>query len=197
MSISDVIARGKGRAGAWRVEREQVDGKTVCRLWHYGTNMLTWNLEDPSDPDVLDYSTGWGSVSDQGGMNRAFRVLGLPLYFQRAGGAEIVDSRARRLEDLGRKMGESAGSWVVDGNTTAEQARAILRGLRDVDPVVMDLMPSPLSGEYAGNPVSNDVLAEVDANEDDPAAAELLDAFEVGYQRGWEAEVSRSCRALL
>ena len=53
--------------------------------------MLRWRVSDPHDETVLDYSTGWGSVSDQGGLNVAFKALGLPLYFTRKGGASIED----------------------------------------------------------------------------------------------------------
>lgn len=93
MTITDIIRNTKGRAGSggsWRVDRS---GDTAT-LWHYATPMLTWNVNDPADADVLDYSTGHGSVSDQGGMNQAFRALGLPLRFDRdgrGGGPRITD----------------------------------------------------------------------------------------------------------
>lgn len=88
-SIVDIVRKGRGRAGAWSVYRDIRDEFTVCRLYHYSTMMLQWRDDYPIDPDWLDYSIGWGSVSDQGGMNRAFRELGIPLYFSRSGGAEI------------------------------------------------------------------------------------------------------------
>jgi hypothetical protein len=90
MSIQTIIERGNGIASAWRVHE---DGN-IRELWHYSTMMLRWNVENPADPEVLDYSTGWGSVSDQNGMNTAFRVLGLPLRFdrdQRGGGPRITE----------------------------------------------------------------------------------------------------------
>lgn len=90
MSIRDIIVRGKGIAGAWRVERDELDGETVCHLYHYSTKMLSWRESEPTDETILDYSLGWGSVSDQNGMNTAFRALGIPLYFSRAGGASIA-----------------------------------------------------------------------------------------------------------
>lgn len=90
-SIKSIVQAGKGTAGHWRVEREIRDEFTVCRLYHYSTCMLTWRDDYPIDPDILDYSLGWGSVSDQGGMNQAFRALGIPLYFSRKEGAEIRD----------------------------------------------------------------------------------------------------------
>jgi hypothetical protein len=68
----------------------------VARLWHYSTPMLRWNVCDPCDPCALDYGIGWGSVSDQNGMNTAFRVLGLPLCYdrdQRGGGPRVTELR--------------------------------------------------------------------------------------------------------
>lgn len=92
-SIKQIVSNGKGKAGHWRVEREIRDEYTVCHLYHYNHKMLSWRDDYPIDENYLDYSTGWGSVSDQGGMNQAFRILGIPLYFQRAGGAVIHDPR--------------------------------------------------------------------------------------------------------
>lgn len=107
-SISSIIARGKGTAGAWRVERDHltVDAaperngpvRVVERatLRHYGTVMVRWRLEDPADPAVLEIGTGWGSVSDQNGVNTACSVLGLPFRMnrdQRGGGPRITDLR--------------------------------------------------------------------------------------------------------
>jgi hypothetical protein len=38
---------------------------------------------------------------------------------------------------------------VIDGNTSRETARAILDGWEDCDPKILDMMPAPLSGEWA------------------------------------------------
>jgi hypothetical protein len=95
MTIAGIVKNAHGRAGSggsWRIERPSDD---VAELHHYAHKMLTWRISDPSDADVLDYDIGHGSVSDQGAMNRAFRVLGLPFYFSRAGGASIDDISAR------------------------------------------------------------------------------------------------------
>jgi hypothetical protein len=96
MTIAGIVKTARhgaraGSGGSWRIERIG----DVAELHHYAHKMLTWRISDPSDPDVLDYDIGHGSVSDQGAMNRAFRVLGLPLYFSRAGGASIGDISAR------------------------------------------------------------------------------------------------------
>ncbi len=94
MTIQGLIERGEqgksGTAGAWRVEVGGGYEKNVAELWHYGTRMLVWNVDAPDDSEVLDWSLGWGSVSDQNGMNVAFRTLGLPYHFDRAGGAQVT-----------------------------------------------------------------------------------------------------------
>lgn len=91
MTIAKLIERGRGQAGPWRIERND---NGTAELWHYAHRMLAWDVEQPSNPDVLDWDTGWGSVSDQNGMNTAFRVLGLPYRFdrdQRGGGARVTE----------------------------------------------------------------------------------------------------------
>lgn len=92
MRIDQIIARGRGQTHGWRVER---DGNTAT-LIHYATPMLTWNVEDPHDRETLDWAIGWGSVSDQNGLNTAFRVLGLPYRYDRdarGGGPRITELR--------------------------------------------------------------------------------------------------------
>ena len=94
MSLESIIRNRKGRAGSggsWRVERSDSDpfvGQDY-ELWHYGTCMLQWTENSRGEILRCKTSTGHGSVSDQHGMNTAFRVLGLDLYYSRKGGAEI------------------------------------------------------------------------------------------------------------
>ena len=94
--IERVAADGTaGKAGAWRTERVYIDGARVARLYHHGTMMLQWDIDFPLSSDKLDWSLGWGSVSDQNGMNTAFAVLGLPYYFSRKGCASIISLHDR------------------------------------------------------------------------------------------------------
>lgn len=127
MTIQELIERATagdaGVAGAWRTERVYIHGARVARLYHHGTMMLQWDIDFPQGSDKLDWSLGWGSVSDQNGMNTAFRVLGLPYYYSRKGGAHIVslnDSResARDLPVYIRRhpelhLGRERGSLVT------------------------------------------------------------------------------------
>lgn len=79
MTISSIIKAGKGTSNSWRVVNEQ----GACSLYHYSTRMLTWNSLNPNDESLLGWSIGWGSVSDQNGMNTAFKVLGIPYRYSR------------------------------------------------------------------------------------------------------------------
>lgn len=93
MKISDIIQRRRGTAGggAWRV----VTTNSGNELWHYSTRMLTWT-DTPSGVEILQHSTGWGSVSDQNGMNTAFRVLRAPYRYDRdarGGGPRITETK--------------------------------------------------------------------------------------------------------
>lgn len=121
---------------------------------------------------------------------------------------EVAESMARRLlaidevieraEQEGYAYGVSAGSWVLDGNSTDETARRLVRGIEDGDPEILDALPgSPLSGEWADSLTSAAVLGWFDMDEEHDAAEDVLRAFEDGFSRGAEAEVVRSCNALL
>jgi hypothetical protein len=86
------------RAGHWRIERPDSDPfvGTEYELWHHSTRMLHWRESKRNGIELLSLSLGHGSVSDQGGMNRAFRALGAShLYYSRAGGAGIINQEER------------------------------------------------------------------------------------------------------
>jgi hypothetical protein len=94
VTIKEIVRNGRGKSHAWKVTEEKTDWGTICTLWHYSTKMLVWLRESPANTLWLDYSVGWGSVSDQNGMNTAFRELGLNLRFDRdnkGGGARITE----------------------------------------------------------------------------------------------------------
>lgn len=60
---------------------------TVRHVYHYGTCMGVFAYSCGSW-EFAPISTGWGSVSDQGGMNKILKGYGW--YYRRAGGAEYV-----------------------------------------------------------------------------------------------------------
>lgn len=92
--IRDRIRNGRaGSKGSWRLEKGESDpfAGPEWELWHYSTLMLRWTDHFGGGVTIRYTSTGHGSVSDQGGMNTAFKALGVPYRFDRAGGAQITD----------------------------------------------------------------------------------------------------------
>jgi hypothetical protein len=98
----------------------------------------------------------------------------------------------------GHDAGYAAGTWMTDGNTTDQTYRFLLTGLETGDPEVLDMMPSPLSGEWAGESIQ-ELLGDLleDGGDDDADTAtneEIFAAYEEGFQVGWEHEIVRACR---
>ena len=127
-TIAQIIRDGRGRAGSnrsWRVEtgihRYGGFDLLTVELWHYSTLMLSWS----GDEDGIFYvytSTGHGSVSDQHGMNTAFKVLGLPLRYDRdwrGGGARITRLELDFEVNLGGEM-----RWEIRHSTVPVHANA-------------------------------------------------------------------------
>lgn len=94
-------------------------------------------------------------------------------------------------------LGENAGSWVIDGNTTESTARAILAGIEDGDPEILDHLPSPQwGGEWAGDPTYEQLAVEyggLTSAEADDYYGEALIAFASGV----EDAVTFHARAIL
>ena len=101
-------------------------------------------------------------------------------------------------EQEGYDHGKSAGSWLLNGNSTTNDARRLLQGIEDGDPEIMDELPAaPLSGEWADSLLPRDVLGWYEINDDDDVADDVLSAFELGYSRGVMDEVIRSAQAII
>jgi hypothetical protein len=67
-----------------------------------------------------------------------------------------------RIETRGRANGKAAGSWVIDGRTTTETAAAILGGIEEGDPAVIDGLPvlPRVNGEWADDPTWSTILEQ-------------------------------------
>lgn len=106
------------------------------------------------------------------------------------------DVREWLAAEQGYDHGRSVGTWVIDGNTTDEALRAIVAGYDEGDPAVMDMEPSPLSGEWADDPTPTDVLTALGVDDDD-SADELLTTYETAFSEGFWGEVLRAANARL
>ena len=71
----------------------------------------------------------------------------------------------------GYEHGKTAGTWVFDGNTPQATYAAVLQGIEDGDPMVLDQLPQP-----------------------DPGSTE---EYALAFARGVEDEVTRAARAQL
>jgi hypothetical protein len=92
MTIAEIVRNGKGTAGHGHSWEVTLGGKGQRYLTHHGHLMLIWHRAYNGRYIVTYADTGHGSVSDQGGMNKAFRELGAPYYYSRKGGAEIRET---------------------------------------------------------------------------------------------------------
>ena len=82
------------------------------------------------------------------------------------------DEVLARATELGADAGRAAASWVFDGNTSDATYREVLRGLEDIDPMILDQFNVPnLSGEYADDPTPASLAEDLDL---DPEADEDL-----------------------
>lgn len=91
--IRDLAFTDRDRtAGNWRVKVREYEYSLDHELYHHGTLMLIWNTESHSQYGVLTEAAGYlgyGSVSDQQGMNQLLWELNLPVYYSRNKGAHF------------------------------------------------------------------------------------------------------------
>lgn len=67
-----------------------------------------------------------------------------------------------RTWGVAQHRGRAAASWVIEPSMSQETLRAIIRGIADGDPAVLDSIREPsLSGEFAGDYSEDDLMADV------------------------------------
>ena len=106
------LRRGQVSYGPWRVELHGGTGK----LFHYGTQMLEWKYKDyHGNVEITGTWTGWGSTSDQQGVNAALYALGSPMRYSRdkRGGGPRINPRRRRNASVTRVLAVRAVSPTV------------------------------------------------------------------------------------
>lgn len=85
-------------SGRWRARlRYHQDGTATVYVEHHGTTMVIAHLDRNGNapPDKVVFDLGWGSKSDQTGVNKVIRDIGLGRVFyysrdQRGGGPRIT-----------------------------------------------------------------------------------------------------------
>ena len=104
--------------------------------------------------------------------------------------------RLAEAEADGYQAGKACATWGVSADTSEATCRRILQGYEDGDPVVMDLQPAPLSGEWADDPAPRDLFAGWDRMAD-WQQDEIATAYEAGYSDGYWTETLRACQYVL
>ena len=120
------------------------------------------------------------------------------------------DAAIAYAADRGAQDGRNAAEWwlqdTIGGRVRPRVDRmaagAILRGLADGDPAVLDILPyADLSGEWADTLTGPQlVAAALDAGEGGDYMgwySDVCDAYEAAFSEAVEAEVSRAARAVL
>ena len=103
----------------------------------------------------------------------------------------------RTIKDFyadGGKYGVRAGRSVTDGNTKQSEYEHIVDGYELGDGLIMDLCPNPLSGEWAGESISE--IFGLDVGEAHPAVDDLL-AFEDGFRDAFWETLIKICQTQL
>lgn len=110
-----------------------------------------------------------------------------------------MDEYATEAHALGMDAGKNAASWFVGSSADQETYEAILKGLDDGDPEVLNMAPAWLSGEWADEPVPMDIVEVVGYAPstpyvaDDATVQDILDAYESGADEAFWNEVARVC----
>ena len=112
------------------------------------------------------------------------------------------DDAIQRACEMGTEAGIAAASWVFDGSTTRETYLAFLQGWEDGDPAILDQYDRSgwLSGEWAGDPTPQSLLAGVDFTPgDDPTewddywayADDICQRYELAADNAYWTELQR------
>lgn len=122
----------------------------------------------------------------------------------------MSDKLTEAAKTLGAEHGAQRGGWIVETNMSRESAQNLINGYNDGDPIWMDLCPSPLSGEWAGDPnittVIDDIANMAEADEllrnttieealDD--AQGVLDVYEQAFQEAFWATVIKAAQSII
>lgn len=123
----------------------------------------------------------------------------------------ITEKDWARLEDAARKLGaehgKNAAGWYFDGNTSADTYRAVLAGIENGDPAVLDTFPAAdFSGQWAdgysvgelwfdcGGPESPDVQSWGDVADEQELQGELADIYSDAFSEAVSDEIGRVAR---
>jgi len=96
---------------------------------------------------------------------------------------------AERAAEIGREHGYNAGTWVFDGNTDRATYAAVLAGIEEGDPLILDAyhVPDLTDADFG----ATDLAAELGV---DVADTETEDAYRMAAEQAFWGEVERAAR---
>jgi hypothetical protein len=101
-------------------------------------------------------------------------------------------------EAIGREHGANAASWYFDGDTGESTYRAVLLGIEEGDPEVLDTFPSsPLSGEWADSYSLADLASDTETPQDSDAFDDVCRSYEDGFYAAAHDSIEATARRML
>lgn len=197
--IDHEVPRNRDRMDGWEWEGPDASVGIFGSAW---LHVLCPEGDDAdSEVDVMEADLGTVLTDRRNGTLTTYVMLTcLDCGQQRLVTSTDYDPEAAQLyaaEEFGKQHGDEAASWVFNGNTPVEEYRRVLLGLEVGDPAVMEMCPSPLSGEFADGLKPNDVFNAVGMNASDISSewgAKLLDVFDEAFTTAWWNNVEATCR---
>jgi hypothetical protein len=116
-----------------------------------------------------------------------------------------MDRLIQAAKQVGCEHGKKKGGFVQGLGLNSKAAKKILEGYEDGDEHIMDLCPSPLSGEWADDPIPMTILDEIANHIDaqylrgvslDGDTDDVLDAYESAYREAFWKETIESCKKI-
>lgn len=96
---------------------------------------------------------------------------------------DTMTDKETQAQQRGMDAGNAAANWVWDGNTTTETYRMFLKSYDEGTLDEAYLAPYPLSGEWAGESITELLGDLLTGNED--SDLEVMDYYEVGFVNAW------------
>jgi hypothetical protein len=124
-------------------------------------------------------------------------------------GKTVDDTKLEQLGDAayraGYDHGGAVGSFVIDGNTSAETAQRWLSWSEDGDPEMWARYSAPLSGEDADGMTPERLRRFLDVAEDDwnnpddmvTVCDTVCGRYEEGHAAGWEGRIVYACTKIV
>lgn len=99
---------------------------------------------------------------------------------------QVTEEHLNSARELGLDHGQAVASWN-------EEPAFTLKGMEECDPLILDAIPSPLSGEFSGDFSLEDLLRELDlpVYVDDTCVAyeDLITKYEEAWWESYEQEL--------